>query len=199
MAEKYRGLAAGAAGSGGRLAQVAAAALARYRAAMDALRAARGRGRGVRSSSTRPTSSSPRRRRGRWPRIRPTPRGSTQCCSTWPRPSASRRCCCCPSCPRRRRRSCAASARRRRPPSCGSTAMARWRAEGAREIVKGAALWPRAEQTAGGPAGPPAQGEYCGRETNRRGGRRRPRPARPRPSAPAPRQPRTPASPSTTS
>ncbi len=47
MADKYRGGRLAPAGDGGRLATVAGAALERYRTAMDALRAARRRGRGV--------------------------------------------------------------------------------------------------------------------------------------------------------
>ena len=46
-------------------------------------------------SWTPPTSSSPTTPRGSWPRTRPTPHGSTPCCSRPPKPCAWPRCCCC--------------------------------------------------------------------------------------------------------
>ena len=99
-----------------------AAAVARYRTAMDASRAARGRRRGVPDRRRRQRVHRRNARRGRWPRTRRTPIGSTACCSTWPRPCASRRCCCCRSCRRPRRDPAARRRARRRPASCGSTA-----------------------------------------------------------------------------
>ena len=50
--------------------------------------------------STRPTSTSSRRRRSRWPRIRPPSRASARSCTTCSRRCSSPRCCCGRSCRR---------------------------------------------------------------------------------------------------
>ena len=181
---------------------VADGAVAAYREAMDRLRAARGRGRGVPAGRAPPTSSSREPARGRSPRIRPRGRRLTRRALRRRRGGA-----------RRRRAAAAGHAGRRPPRSCGGSATRPpGRGAAARATPRGdRGDAPSDQQQPGrcGPASktrePPVVSETPMPEARAAGaGRRRP-PRRPPPVAasarrqPRPTRPATAASPSTTS